>query len=101
MANGHRLNDISNPSVRDDAFCNMLDVVDFISVSRVTVYSWVKRGLFPKPCDLPKAPRTRPCLLWRVGDIRDWARKVGMLRDIEAPVEDDRQLELPLDDEVL
>lgn len=37
-------------------------------------------GRIPQPLDLPNMGPTSP-RFWRVGDIRDWARKIGMLKD--------------------
>ena len=79
------LNNILDPNVPDDAMCTTGDIMKFTGLTRLGVLRWRKMGRLPQPLDLPNMGTTTP-RIWRVGDIRDWARKIGMLKDGVAPV---------------
>lgn len=73
-------NDILDHSVSDDAMCTVGDIMKFTGLTHAGVLRWRKMGRIPQPLDLPNMGPTIP-RFWRVGDIRDWARKIGMLKD--------------------
>lgn len=74
-------NDILDPKVPDDALCTIGDLMKLLGFTRVTVWRWKKDGLLPKPLEFPNRNR-HDALLWRVGDIRDWGRKAGLIKTL-------------------
>lgn len=77
-------NDILDHNVPDDAVCTVGDIMKFTGLTHQGVLRWRRMGRIPQPLDLPNMGPTTP-RLWRVGDIRDWARKIGLLKDGVAP----------------
>ena len=54
-------------------------VTERTGFSRMTIYRWVKRGLFPKPLyPAPRVPR------WRSDEIEDWLERLSNKRDDNA-----------------
>lgn len=80
----NKTNVMLDRNIPDDSMCNISDVAGFVGISRLSVYQWLRRGKLPQPLRMPKTKETaRPHLHWRVGDIRDWAREIGLLKDKE------------------
>lgn len=82
-------NVILNKEIPDDSICSAKDIATLLSVDRLTLYRWIKHGQIPSPIRIgdPQS-RTRPHLRWRVGDIRDWAREIGIIKNDQGKTEE-------------
>lgn len=56
----------------DDALINPLELAELLSTDRACLYADLRKGRVAKPV----IHRQRQ-IRWRVGDIRDWLRKLG------------------------
>lgn len=72
-------NRILDANVSDDLTCRIKDLQDLLGLTRLTVWKWQKTGRLPPPLAIPNRS-SRDALLWRVGDIREWAEKVGLFK---------------------
>ena len=56
-----------NTSFAESRFLRLTQILTLVSVSKSTIWNWVKKGTFPKPCKLsPQMTAKTPVLFTRV-----------------------------------
>jgi prophage regulatory protein len=54
----------------EDYFLRLPQVLDYVGVSKPTIYRWIKEKTFPEPIKLS----TRMAV-WKKADVQEWMRK--------------------------
>ena len=54
----------------EDYFLRLPQVLDYVGVSKPTIYRWIKEKTFPEPIKL--SPRMA---VWKTSDVKEWMRK--------------------------
>ena len=54
----------------EDYFLRLPQVLDYVGVSKPTIYRWIKEKTFPEPIKLS----TRVAV-WKTADVKEWMRK--------------------------
>ena len=54
----------------EDYFLRLPQVLDYVGVSKPTIYRWIKEKTFPEPIKLS----TRVAV-WKTDDVKEWMRQ--------------------------
>ena len=63
---------MANESSPSSSFLRLPQILTLVPVSKSTIWSWVKKGTFPKPCKL--GPRTTA---WKAVEVYEWIQSRG------------------------